>query len=253
MSWCRAIFLLGPLIYAYTVVLGSLSLLLSLGDRSGRAQHGCARLWARLILRTTLSPVTVSSEAAALDMSLPRVFAANHISALDIPVLYAHLPGQFRILAKRELFRYPFLGWHLRRSGQLPIDQDNSTSALRSLRKAVDTLNRGMPLVIFPEGGRSENGQVQPFMSGAFYLAIKAQVEVVPVAIVGTYEVLPMKHFHIHPGPIRLVWGQPISTAGMSLRDIEKLSQRVQQAIEGMYYKYSQVPDPAKAAAQTAI
>jgi len=251
-SWCRSIFVLGPLIYLYTAVLGSLSLLFSLGDSCGRAQHWCARVWSWLILKTILSPVTVE-QAAPFELSQPRVFAANHISALDIPLLYAHLPSQFRILAKKELFRYPFLGWHLRRSGQLPIDQDNPSSAVRSLRKAVETLREGMPLVIFPEGGRSESGQVQPFMSGAFYLAIKAQVEVVPVAIVGTYEVVPMNHFHIHPGPIRLLLGEPIPTSGMRLHDIEALSRRVQQAIERMYYAHSQVPDPAKAVAQSAV
>jgi 1-acyl-sn-glycerol-3-phosphate acyltransferase len=250
-SWCRSIFLLGPLIYLYTAALGTLSLLFSLGDGSGRAQHWCARIWSRLILKTTLSPVTTEM-AAPFDLSQPRVYAANHISALDIPLLYACLPSQFRILAKKELFRYPFLGWHLRRSGQLPIDQDNPAAAVRSLRKAVDTLRQGMPLVIFPEGGRSENGQVQPFMSGAFYLAIKAQVEVVPIAIAGTFEVLPMRHFHMRPGPIQLLLGEPISTAGLSLHDMETLSRRVQQAIERMYYAHSRVPDPAKAAAHSA-
>jgi 1-acyl-sn-glycerol-3-phosphate acyltransferase len=88
-------------------------------------------------------------------------------------------------------------------------------------------------------------------MSGAFYLAIKAQAEVVPVAIAGSYEVLPMNHFHIRPGPIRLLLGQPIPTAGLSLHDIEALGRRVQQAIERMYYAHARVPDPARAATQS--
>jgi 1-acyl-sn-glycerol-3-phosphate acyltransferase len=242
-SWCRSLFLLVPLIYTYTVVLGTLSLLSSLFDRQGRVQHQLARVWSWLILKTCCLPVSIEA-AAGLDLSKTQVYAANHVSALDIPVLYLYLPNQFRIIAKKLLFRYPFLGWHLRRSGQLPIDHSQTISAVRSLRKAVETLRQGMPLVIFPEGGRSRTGRIQPFMSGAFYLAIKAEVDVVPVAIVGTYEILPMQHYHVRPGPIQLLLGEPISTAGMGLKDIETLSSRVQQAIEEMYYSRSQVPAP---------
>jgi 1-acyl-sn-glycerol-3-phosphate acyltransferase len=250
-SWCRSILLFAPLIYVYTMVLGTLSLISSIFDPDGRIQHWFAHAWAWLILKTCLSPVYVVG-ADHIDPNTPCVYAANHISALDIPVLYVYLPKQFRIIAKKELFRYPFLGWHLRRSGQLSIDQSNPSSAIRSLRKAVEALRAGMPLVIFPEGGRSETGQVQPFMSGAFYLAIKAQVSVVPVAIVGTYDIVPMNHFHIRPGRIELHVGAPISTIGLGLHDIEQLSKRVQRAVEDMYYAHSTVGDPRKAAATSA-
>jgi len=251
LSWVRSIFLLGPLIYLYTIVLATASLLISLFDSSGRMQHRCARVWAWLILKTSLSPVEVV-HGERIDTSRPHVYASNHISALDIPVLYVHLPTQFRIIAKKELFAYPFLGWHLRRSGQLPIDTEQTSSAIRSLRKAIETLREGMPLVIFPEGGRSISGQIQKFMTGAFYVAIKAQVDVVPLALVGTYEVLPMNHFHIQPGKIQLVVGEPISTVGMGLRDMEVLATRVQRAIEDMYYARSRVADPRRTAATTA-
>jgi 1-acyl-sn-glycerol-3-phosphate acyltransferase len=253
LSWIRSIFLLDPLIYLYTMVLATLSLIVSLVDRSGRAQHWFARTWSWLILRTCCSPVKlIGGEKIVREGNRPHVFAANHSSALDIPVLYTNVPDQFRIIAKKELFSYPFLGWHLRRSGQLPIDQSNPASAIRSLRKAVDTLREGMPLVIFPEGGRSASGQIQPFMSGAFYLAIKAQADIIPLAIVGTYEILPMNQFHIRPGKIELVVGDPISTEGMRLNDIESVAVRVQQAIEEMYYSRSTVPDPRERAATTA-
>jgi 1-acyl-sn-glycerol-3-phosphate acyltransferase len=248
LSSLRSMMILVPLIYTYTMVMGTLSLLSSLFDRSGRVQHWFARAWSWLILRTCLLRVRVVN-GQRIDVSRPHVFAANHISALDIPVLFDNLPTQFRIIAKKELFRYPFLGWHLRRSGQLPIDQENTSSSIRSLRKAAETLRQNMPLVIFPEGGRSNTGQIQPFMSGAFYIAIKGQVDVVPIAIVGTYEVLPMHHFHIKPGPVELVVGEPISTAGMGLHDIGTLAARVQRAIEDMYYSRSKVPDPRRAAA----
>jgi 1-acyl-sn-glycerol-3-phosphate acyltransferase len=248
LSWVRSIFLLDPLIYLYTMVLGLLSLLSSIFDRSGSVQHGFARLWSWLILKTTLSPTRVAG-LERLDRSRTYVFACNHVSALDIPLLYVYLPFQFRIIAKRELFRYPFLGWHLRRSGQLPIELENTRSSVRSLKRAVESLRSGMPLVVFPEGGRSRTGQIQPFLKGAFYIAIKAGVDVVPMALAGTYEVLPMNTFHIKPGPMELVIGDPIPTSGYSLHDIDALAARVQEAVEKLYYSRSRVPDPRAASA----
>jgi 1-acyl-sn-glycerol-3-phosphate acyltransferase len=98
----------------------------------------------------------------------------------------------------------------------------------------VGGLKAGMPLVVFPEGGRTSTGELQPLMPGAFYVAIKAQVEVVPCALVGTYDVLPINTFHIHPGPVRVVFGEPIPTTGLTLHDMEKLAARVHRAIEDL-------------------
>ena len=243
LSWGRSIFIFDPLIYLYTAVLGILSLLSSLFDRDGRIQHGFARLWSRLILHSIFSPAKVTG-LDRIDRARPHVFAANHISALDIPLLYEHLPFQFRIMAKKELFRYPFMGWHLRRSGQIPVDAASAHASMRSLMRGVRSLQGGMPLVVFPEGGRSPSGQVQPFMGGAFYIAIKAGVDVVPMAIVGSYEVLPMNSFHIRPGAMELAVGEPISTAGYSLRDMDVLAARVRKEVEELYYSRSRVPDP---------
>ena len=248
LSWCRCICVMVPLIVLYTIVLGSCSLVCSLFDRRGRWQHGCARIWSWLILKTILSPVHISG-AEHLASGRPTVYAANHTSSLDIPLLYANLPNQFRILAKDEWFHYPFLGWHLRRSGQLAIDHSNRATTVRSVRKAVETLCGGMPLAIFPEGGRSRTGQIREFMSGAFYFAIKAQADIVPIVIVGAYEVLPMNHVHVRPGRIDMLIGEPVSTAGLGLRDMDALGERVQHIMEEMYYVHSQVPDPRKVAA----
>ena len=248
LSWCRSIFFFDPLIIAYTAVMGSVSLLTSFFDRDGRRQHGVARAWSRMILKTSVPPVRVTG-LENVDAAEPRVYIVNHISALDIPVLYVNLPFSFRIVVKKELFLYPFIGWHLRRSGQLPIDRSNPSASIRSLKTAIDCLRRGTSLVIFPEGGRSTTGEVQPFLSGASYVAIKAHVDIVPLAIVGTYEILPMKHFHIRPGPIELFVGHRISTAGLGLHDIDSLTARSRSAIEDMYYAHSKVLDPRRPAA----
>lgn len=242
LSRLRSYFIFDPLIWFYTITLGLLSLLSSFFDRDGKIQHGFARLWSRLILATIGVRVEVIG-VENINCNRPHIFAVNHLSAMDIPVLYAHMPCQFHVLAKKELFRYPFLGWHLRRSGQIPVDQQNIRRSARSLGQAAESVRNGMPVLIFPEGGRSEDGQLQQFMNGAFYLAIKAQVEIVPMALVGTFELLRMNTYHIMPRTIYLVAGEPIPTAGLTLRDLDQLSSLARQKIGDLYYSRSLVPD----------
>jgi 1-acyl-sn-glycerol-3-phosphate acyltransferase len=223
-----------PIVYLYTGILGSLALLASVFDGTGRVQHRIAHIWARVILKTVGIRVRVEG-LQHLHPPQPAIYAANHLSAIDIPVLYSSLLGQFRIMAKRSLFRYPFLGWYLKRSGQIPIVFGDAHASLRSLNRAGDALKRGMPLVVFPEGGRSATGELQEFMGGAFYVAIRAQAPVVPMAIVGSYELLPINSFHMVPGEVALVIGEPIPTAGLRLRDMEKLATQVRQVIADLY------------------
>src|SRR6266404_2076574 len=141
-SRLRSYLILDPLIFLYTGVLGALSLLSSLFDRHGRIQHNFARLWSQLILKTSMVKVTAIG-LENLNLSAPHVYAANHISAFDIPVLYQSLPFQFRIVANKYLFNYPFLGWHLRRSGQIAIDSASPRATFKSLLRAVDDLKAG--------------------------------------------------------------------------------------------------------------
>lgn len=241
-SRLRSYFVWTPLVWLYTVVLGCVSLVVSMFDPTGERQQNVARLWSRMILWTVGAKVQVEG-LDKIDISKPQVYVVNHLSAFDIPVLYSCLPFQFRILAKKELFRYPFMGWHLRRSGQIPVVLENPKASVRSLNLAVAAIRKGNSLVIFPEGGRSPDGQLQSFMGGAFYAAVKAQVDVVPVVLVGTYEMLKMNSFHIKPGRVQMVVGSPISTVGMSTRDIAKITERVRIFISDLYYSRCLVPD----------
>jgi 1-acyl-sn-glycerol-3-phosphate acyltransferase len=241
-SRLRSFLIWDPLIWLYTIVLGALSLLSSFFDKSGRIQHGFARLWAKIILATLGSRPNVEG-MEKIDITKPQVYVVNHLSALDIPVLFASLHFQFRILAKKELFFYPFMGWHLKRSGQIPVVLDNPKASVRSINLAVAALKQGNSLVIFPEGGRSADGQLQPFMGGAFYAAIKAQANVIPMALVGTYEMLKMNTWHIKPVPLHLIVGDPISTVGMTSRDLGRLTQQAQDVIANLYYSHSTLPD----------
>lgn len=241
-SRLRSYFVWTPLVWLYTAVLGCVSLVVSLFDPTGERQQNIARLWSRMILWTVGAKVQVEG-LDKIDISKPQVYVVNHLSAFDIPVLYSYLPFQFRILAKKELFRYPFMGWHLRRSGQIPVVLENPKASVRSLNLAVAAIRKGNSLVIFPEGGRTPNGQLQPFMGGAFYAAVKAQVDVVPVVLIGTYEMLKMNSFHIKPGSVQMVVGTPISTAGMSTRDIAKITEQARAVIGDVYYSRCMVPD----------
>ncbi|HVI10690.1 MAG TPA: lysophospholipid acyltransferase family protein [Candidatus Binatia bacterium] len=235
-SRLRSYFIFDPLIWLYTFVLGIIALPGGLFDRSGRRLHWFSRTWSWLIMKTILSPVKVTG-LDKIDTSQPLVYAVNHASAMDIPVLYVNLPFQFRIVFKKELLVYPVVGWQLKRSGQVCIDQQKPTNSIAAIRSAVKSLKAGMPLVIFPEGGRTPDGEIKPFLPGAFFLALKAQVDIVPVALVGTYELLPMDTYHIKCRPLEMRVGDPISTTGLTMRDLESLSAKVQKAVEDLYYR----------------
>jgi 1-acyl-sn-glycerol-3-phosphate acyltransferase len=151
---------------------------------------------------------------------------------MDTPVIFSALPFQFRILARKVLWRIPFIGWYLDRSGQLPINTENPRATLSSLGVAVKTLRSKMPLFVFPEGRRTPDGELQPFLSGAAYLAIRAQVPLVPMALIGVYELLPIHTGHFFPGELTLNVGRAIETAGMNLRQIDELTAQLREAIE---------------------
>ena len=156
-----------PAVALATAGFGCISLLCGLWDRSGRQQHAIARLWANALLLISLSPVTlVGREKLALHQV--AVYASNHLSYYDTPVLFAKLPFQFRILAKKSLWKIPFVGWYLKRSGQVPVDATSSRSAIAGLLRGVKTLEHGLPLMIFPEGGRAAQGRLTPVSPGLY-------------------------------------------------------------------------------------
>jgi 1-acyl-sn-glycerol-3-phosphate acyltransferase len=222
-----------PLMTLATVVCGSLSLLVSLVDKDGRAQHRIARFWARTVVLFTGCALKVIGQEN-LRKHPVAVYAANHTSYMDTPVVFAALPFQFRILAKKELWPIAFIGWYLDRSGQIPIDTRNPRATLSSLGVGVKALRSGMPLFVFPEGGRTPNGELQNFLSGAAYLAIRAQVPLVPIALSGVYDLLPMHTRHLYSGELTLTAGAPIITTGMTVRQTDELTGRLRAAIQQM-------------------
>lgn len=222
-----------PLLLVVTAVCATAALLVSYVDKKGRVQHAIARFWAWSAVHISLSRLRVEGGENFRKQPV-AVYASNHTSYMDTPVIFAALPFQFRILAKKSLWRWPLIGWYLERSGQMPIDMENAQATLVSLGGAVKALRGGMSLFVFPEGGRTETGALKPFQPGAAYLAIRAQVPLVPIALKGVFDLLPIHTHHFYPSRLTLCVGEPIQTKGMSVRDSGELTERLRAAIQEM-------------------
>ena len=219
-----------PLIYLYTVVMGTLSLALSLRDPDGRKQHWCASSWSRMIVRTVGASVSVHG-AENLREGASYVFLSTHQSYMDIPVMLGHLPAQLRIAAKREVFLIPFLGWHMQRGGHISINRGSTQEAIESLRRATQEIRPGVSVFLYPEGTRTRDGQLLPFKKGGFKFALQTGLQIVPVTIVGTRELLPRDSIIFRPTNVNMYLGAPIPTAGLGDRDIPALMQTVRDAM----------------------
>jgi 1-acyl-sn-glycerol-3-phosphate acyltransferase len=222
-----------PLFFVGTGIFGTAALIASLWAKTGRTQHRIARLWARFCVWSSGARLTVRG-GENLRRHAVAVYASNHTSYMDTPVVFSTLPFQFRILAKKELWSMPFIGWYLNRSGQIPVDTDNPRATLSSLSAGVKALKAGMSLFIFPEGSRTPDGELKIFLAGAAYLAIRAQLPVVPIALSGVYDLLPMHASHFFPCEVTLAAGEPIETVGMTIRQTDELTERLRGAIAEM-------------------
>ncbi len=225
--------LMGPLMLVLTAVCATTALLVSLFEKNGRIQHSIAHFWGRTFVRLSLSRLKIEGEENFRKVPV-AVYVSNHTSYMDTPVIFGSLPFQFRILAKKDLWQWPMIGWYLGRSGQMPIDLANPHATLSSLGGAVKALRAGMPLFVFPEGGRTSDGELRPFQAGAAYLAIRAQVPIVPIALSGVYDLLPIHTKHFYPCALTVRVGEPIETKGMNVRQNAELTERVRNAIEEM-------------------
>lgn len=214
-----------------TVLLSLMAIAISPLDRRGDLIHRIARLWAKVLLWA--AGVRVRVEGLSHIPPGPVVFMCNHQSALDIFVILSCLPVQFRWLAKASLFRIPFLGWAMACAKYIPVERENPREATRSLVEAARRVREGTSLVIFPEGTRSRDEGLLPFKKGGFTLALKAQVPVVPMAIVGTRELMPRGSLRVSGGEVRMRIAPPIETEGMGIGQRDDLILQVRRAIEG--------------------
>jgi 1-acyl-sn-glycerol-3-phosphate acyltransferase len=224
--------ILNLLVYLYTAVFGTIALASFLFDRRGHLHRLVSRFWCRLIVWTIGARVIVQgSEKIRPDGCY--IFMANHASLLDLPALFGHLPSNCRVIAKKELFYVPLFGWNLWAAGHFPVDRSNPRKTARSLRLVIEGVRGGKSLLVFPEGTRSADGTLKGFKAGAFKIALRAGVPIVPISISGTHILLPKGSLAPRPGSVRVLIGDPIETHSFSQERLPELITAVRCAIAG--------------------
>ena len=220
------------LIALYTVLWGALATVAA--PFSGEAIVWIARTWIGWIFATCGIRVhTHGLEHVAATKA--AVYMSNHQSVLDIGAIVLSLPVSWRFVAKKELTYIPFFGWALGLSDQIVIDRGNRRRSVESLRRAAERVRGGLNVIIFPEGTRSPDGSLQTLKSGGFHLAIDAQVPVIPVTVSGSLQLTPKRSLQVRSGGVKVVYGEPIPTTGLTVRDREALKIRVAAAIRAGY------------------
>lgn len=227
----RAYLLTDPLIILCTMMFGTVSVLVSLFDKTGDTQIRVARWWSRLLLAVSGIHVTVEG-LEHIEPNGSYVLASNHASYMDTPVIMGNVPLQFRFLAKRGLFDIPFIGTHLKQAGHIPVPREDPRASVKTMQLAAETIQqRKISMLVFPEGGRSEDGILRAFKEGGAYIAIRAGVPLVPIVLIGTHDVLPMHSGVVRAGRVTVRVLPPIPTDGLTLKDRGKLTDQVHSLI----------------------
>ena len=222
-----------------TIVCGTLTILVSFFDNTGNSPYIVSRLWGKSILFGSRIKVAVKG-LSNIDLSKSYIYMPNHQSNFDIPVLSAHLPMQFRWLAKAELFKIPVFGYAMKRAGYISIDRSKGRSALKSLKKAAEVIRSGVSVIIFPEGTRSGDGEILPFKQGGFIIAVDSGVPIVPVIIRGTRSIMPKDRVRIKPGAVVLEFKKPVETSGYTRKTRDALMEEVRGIIHDSFAKGSE-------------
>ena len=198
------------------------------------------RWWAKSLVRAAGIDLRAEN-AGVIETDKRYILVANHYSYMDIPCIFAAIPQPIRFMAKVSLFKIPIFGWSLARAGFIPIDRKNRRTAVKSFDLAAERIRKGNTIVVFPEEGRSREKKMRPFQRGAFLLALKSEQPIVPVAIDGTHEVFPATRWRVTPGVVTIRVGTPLPTAGLTLRDKDRLLTESRAQIHQMLFG---VPEP---------
>jgi 1-acyl-sn-glycerol-3-phosphate acyltransferase len=222
--------LLVALAVAVTAFMSVCAMLFPLISPGENKAHKIANMWARTLLRLTGIRVQVIGLENVL-MNRPQIFMANHQSDFDILIVLAHVPGQFRWIVKKELFKIPVFGKAMKSAGYIEIDRQNHERAMTSLAEAAWKIREGKSVMTFPEGTRSKDGTIGPFKQGLFHLAIQAGVPIVPISIVGAREIMPKRSLRIRPGTITMIIDRPVDVSGYTAETRGALIERVRGII----------------------
>lgn len=223
------------LVAIYTVLIGPPILVASFFDR-GRTMLRLGPVWVRWILGTFRVRIEVSG-LENVPTHAPVILMSNHQSLVDIAAIVSTLPRtqSWRFVAKKELTPVPIFGQVLVASGHVIIDRGDRARAVASLQRAAEIIRAGTTVIVFPEGTRSPRGNLRSFKSGPFHLALAAQVPIVPVTVSGSQRITPKGELRVHHGVVKITYGKPIPTRGLTLDDRRALSDRVREAIAQGY------------------
>jgi 1-acyl-sn-glycerol-3-phosphate acyltransferase len=226
------------LIILLTLVLGAVATIGGIFDGSGNFSHNIARLWSRLICRLNgIKVEIIGLENIPSDKA--QVFIANHQSYFDIFALSGYLPVQIRWMAKSILFKIPLFGFAMKSAGYISVNRENRKKAYESFLKAIEKLNTGSSIVIFPEGTRSLDYKVAEFKKGGHLLAMRSQKPMVPVTIIGTGRIIKKGSGVINPGPVKIIISPAIEAANISSKEGETALNNIREIISQNYSKYS--------------
>jgi 1-acyl-sn-glycerol-3-phosphate acyltransferase len=229
---------------AVTIPLASLTILVAIFRSNSILIEKIIQVWARSLVRAA----GIDLRAENVDLIDPKqryILIANHYSYFDIPCIFAAIPQPIRFMAKASLFKIPIFGWAIGRAGFIPIDRKNRRTAVKSFDMAGERIRKGNTIVVFPEEGRSRERKMRPFQRGAFLLALKSELPIVPTAIKGTYEVFKANATRVTPGPVTVTLTPPIPTAGLSLRDKDRLSAESRARIQTILFgEVTEEPPP---------
>lgn len=213
-----------------TLALGLVATVVGWLPPRGRWMYLCARIWSPLVTRSAGMRIHLHF-AQPLSPKAGYVFMANHQSMMDIPVLIETLPGETRMLAKRGLFQLPIFGWSLKSGGFIPVDRKDRASARETFAAAVRCLEHGHSILLFPEETRSKDGELLPFKSGGFLMALKTGYPIVPVGIRGTFEARPRGGIVNRPQRVQVHYGRPIDVKEYGVRGKGRLMEEVRERI----------------------
>ena len=227
-----------------TAVLCIIAIIVSFFSREGNPVHLIARIWAKSILFVSGIKVDVKG-LASIDPFKSYIYMANHQSNFDIPVLLGCLPIQFRWLAKAELFKIPMFGRAMSGAGYVKIDRSNQKAAIKSIDEIAAKMKNGISVMLFPEGTRSQDGNVNPFKKGGFVMAVDTGVPIVPVIIRGTRSIMTKGSWRINRARVTLFIEKPIDTSGFTRDTKVDLLKKVRSVICEVFEKETAIDTSA--------
>lgn len=189
------------------------------------------RVWSPVLVWISGSKLIVEGQEN-VDPRRPTIYASNHQSSLDIPIMFMAIPANVRFVAKHQLRYVPMLGWYLWLAGHIFVDRARRASAIASLDAASEKIRSGTSIIVYPEGTRSPDGRILPFKKGSFALALKARVPICPITVEGSGQVMPRARWDVRTGlVIRVKIGRPMDTTRFADNDREGLMRAVRDVI----------------------